>query len=77
MTGFLLFALAAMLGWEVVQFGRALLTRKVRRITFRALYVTPDEDSWGFWAATAYHGFAVLFLAWMVFLWVQQPGIVI
>jgi hypothetical protein len=75
MNWFLLLAFVAMSFFEAFQFGRALLTRRVRRITFRALFVTAEDDSATFWAATVYHAFAALCVAGMALIWAQQPGL--
>ena len=75
MNWFLLFAFIAMSIFEAFQFGRALPTKRVRRITYRALFVTADEDSTTFWAAKVYHGFRALFVAGMALIWAQQPGL--
>ena len=41
---------------------RALRTKRVRRLTFRRLFVTLDEDPTIYWFDTGYHGFAVVVL---------------
>ena len=75
MNWFLLLAFIAMSVFEAFQFSRALLTKRVRRITFKALYATTEDDSATFWAATVYHAFAALFAAGMALIWAQQPGL--
>ena len=75
MNWFLLLAFSAMSIFEFFQFGRAMLTKRVRRITYRALYVTAEDDSASFWAATVYHAFAALFVAGMALIFAQQPGL--
>ena len=75
MNWFLLLAFIAISVFEAFQFGRALLTKRVRRITYKALFVTAEDDSVRFWAATVYHAFAALFAAGMALIWAQQPGL--
>ena len=75
MNWFLLLAFITMSIFEAFQFARAILTKRVRRVTYRALFVSVEDDSATFWTATVYHAFAALFAAGLALIWAQQPGL--
>jgi hypothetical protein len=75
MNFIILLSFVAMALWEFWQFSIALKTRRARRITFRTRYVIADEDNLDFWAATAFHGLAAVFLTWMSITWANGIGV--
>ena len=58
-----IFALMAL--HQMFETGRALRTKRVRRLTFRRRFATLDEDPTVYWFDTAYHAFAVIVLVAM------------
>ena len=75
MNWILLLAFIAMSVVEAVLFGKALATKRVRRIAFKNRYVTVREDPTAFWLNTAYHFLAAVVVAGMAYIFAQQPGL--
>jgi hypothetical protein len=59
------FAFALMAAQQAFETGRALVQKRVRRLTFRRTFATLDENPSVYWFDTVYHGFAVVALAAM------------